>query len=589
MAHPTETFSGNATSKSSPSSPPLQASRFEPTLSLVDAVLYEWDVASDVLRWSGNAASVLGLRNMDSLCRGAQWEQLTDMEALSTRHATIMGTSQRDTGEGVAYELEYPVRINGWQGAREVWIEDVGRWFADETGRPSRVQGMLRIITARHQTEQRLFVESRIDSLTGTFNRLRLLTILETTLNEAKRYQTSCGFAVLSLENVSVLNETYGVAIVDELIAGLGKRLRSRMRAGDALGRFSSTTFGIVLANCDQAAIEVACTRFLRCVYDEPIEVTHGSIPVRVSIAALSLPRYARTLSDAMSRISDTLAEVRAQGGGVIKLYSPDMSRAEEREQNLKLAEDLLCALNEGRVTLAFQPVQSIETGKPAWYEVLARIRGNDDIIADGVADYVVAAEKLGMVHLLDRKVLELAFTALQHDPALKLAVNVSACTINDPEWRDMLEVGLASNPSAATRLMVEITETMALTDLRVVTQFVEFLHGKGVQVAMDDFGSGHTSFRALRQLGVDVVKIDGTFVRDALNSQQDRAFVKAVVSLATELGCTTVAECIESEELYRLMAELGVTYVQGRLTGAPAVAPQAAEGQILDTDRLVG
>jgi diguanylate cyclase (GGDEF)-like protein len=575
MAHPPETPTGSSPLAGNTPHQSLHLSHFESTLSMVDAILYEWDIGADVLHWSNNAAEVLGLRNMESLTLGAQWELLTDAEALSTRQSAIMGTSQRDTGNGVAYELEYPVRINAWKGAREVWVEDVGRWFSDEKGRPMRAQGMLRIITARHQTEQRLFVESRIDSLTGTFNRLRLLAILESTLNEAKRYQTTCGFALMTIENVGTLNQTYGIAVVDELIAGLGKRLRLGMRAGDALGRYSSTTFGIVLANCDSHAIETACNRFIRDIYDEPIELTHGNIPVRISIAGIALPRHARNVHDTLARISDTLADVRGQGGGLFKLYSPEVSRAEERQHNLKLAEELLSALNEGRIVLAFQPVRAIKDGRIMWHEVLARIKDANDTIANGVADYVLAAEKLGMVHLLDRKILELAFSSLAQDKQLHLAVNISACTINDPEWRELLLAALIQHPSAAQRLMVEITETMALTDMNVVSNFVTFLHDLGLQVAMDDFGAGHTSFRALRTLGVDIVKIDGAFIKGALNSPQDRAFVKAIVSLADELGSQTVAECIESAELYTLMGELGVTYVQGILTGAPAVAPQ--------------
>ncbi len=555
----------------------LNASHFEPTLSLVDAALYEWDIADDSLHWSGNAASVLGLRNINSLARGADWEALVDTEAMGTRQTVIMGASQRDNGSGIPYDLEYPIQLNTPDGPREIWIEDVGRWFANSEGRPCFARGMIRVVTNRHHTEQRLFIESRIDPLTGTFNRLRLLTILESTLDEAKRYQTSFGVALIAIENVSALNQTYGVDVTDEVIAGLGKRLRLQMRAGDILGRFSSTVFGILLANCEADALEVACKRFLHAVYENPIAVNHGNIPVLVTIAGIVMPRYARTVPEALSRLNDVLSEARSQHCGGFLSYTPELSRTNERQDNLKLAEELLNALNDRRIALAYQPIVDTQTGNIGWHESLARIVDGQGVASDGVANYIQAAEKLGMVHLLDRRVLELAVQKLDTTPDLHLAINISALTTRDPEWRSMLSAAIAAHPHIAPRLMIEITETMALGDSKDATHFITFLHTLGLKVAVDDFGAGHTSFRNLRGLDVDVVKIDGSFIKGAIQSPQDRAFVRAIVSLASEMGYKTVAECIETPESHALMREMGIHYIQGHLSGKPQAEPLKA------------
>jgi diguanylate cyclase (GGDEF)-like protein len=535
-------------------------------LSGVDAAAYAWDIASDALIWSPSLPGPLS--SLGTIATGAAWTERTDPEAMTTRASAVFGATARDEGTGVPYELEYAMRVPGRDGPRLIWVEDVGHWFAGPDRRPVRARGLIRVVTGRHESDQRLAIQTRFDSLTGTLNRLRLLDVLESMLADARRYQTSCAFVLIAVENIGAVNEAFGDTTPDDLIAGVAKRLRSRMRAGDALGRFSTTIFGLALANCALPELEVAARRFMDAVHEEPIDTQAGPVGVRVTSAGIVGPRHASSQVEMVARVSETLAEIRRKKRGAFLAFAPSQAREDRRRRYVQLAEELIAALNSRRLELVFQPVCDAKTGKIEWHEALARILGEDGI-ARPIAGHIEAAEKLGLVHLLDRRVLELIVAAITARKDAAIAINVSAETTTDDEWRDRLIELLNGNVGVGPRLLVEITETAAPGELAEAAEFVSALHGFGVRVALDDFGAGQTSFRSLRALGVDLVKIDGSFVSDLAKSPEDKAFVRAIVGLAREIGFKTVAEKVENQTTAEILAEMGVDYLQGDFCGA--------------------
>jgi diguanylate cyclase (GGDEF)-like protein len=535
-------------------------------LSGVDAAAYAWDIGTDALAWSPSLPGPLSSLGM--IETGKAWTERTDPEAMTTRASAVFGSTARDEGTGVPYELEYAMRVPGRDGPRLIWVEDVGHWFAGPDRRPARARGLIRVVTGRHESDQRLAIQTRFDSLTGTLNRLRLLDVLESMLADARRYQTSCAFVLIAVENIGAVNEAFGDTTPDDLIAGVAKRLRSRMRAGDALGRFSTTIFGLALANCALADLEVAARRFMDAVHEDPIDTQAGPVGVRVTGAGIVGPRHASSQVEMVARVSETLAEIRRKKRGAFLAFAPSQAREDRRRRYVQLAEELIAALNSRRLELVFQPVCNATTRKVEWHEALARILGEDGI-ARPIAGHIEAAEKLGLVHLLDRRVLELVIASITARKDAAIAINVSAETTTDDEWRDRLIELLNSNVGVGPRLLVEITETAAPGELAEAEEFVAALHGFGVRVALDDFGAGQTSFRALRALGVDLVKIDGSFVSDLAKSPEDKAFVRAIVGLAREIGFKTVAEKVENQKTAEILAEIGVDYLQGDFCGS--------------------
>jgi EAL domain-containing protein (putative c-di-GMP-specific phosphodiesterase class I) len=184
----------------------------------------------------------------------------------------------------------------------------------------------------------------------------------------------------------------------------------------------------------------------------------------------------------------------------------------------------------------------------------------------------VPIAERLGLIRLLDHRVLELLVGEMAVVPHLHASVNVAPASTTDPDWWSTLGALLRANAGVAERLTVEITESAAIHDIDDTRGFVSRVKDLGCKIAIDDFGSGYTSFRNLRKLGVDILKIDGAFVQNLMRTGDDRAFVQALVDLAKRLGLKTVAEWVQDEASAQLLAEWGCDYLQGALTGLAAI-----------------
>ena len=195
--------------------------------------------------------------------------------------------------------------------------------------------------------------------------------------------------------------------------------------------------------------------------------------------------------------------------------------------------------------------------------------------------DIVPVAEKLGLIRLVDHRVLELVVAELAASPNVQLSLNISPDTTMDPDWWASIESLMRAHPGVAERLIVEITETVAIQDIDDVRGFVTRLKNFGSRIAIDDFGAGYTSFRNLRKLGVDIVKIDGAFVQNIARSADDRAFVQTLIDLARRLGIKTVAEWVQDEESAVMLRDWGCDYIQGRLIGlASSQRPWAVAGE---------
>jgi EAL domain-containing protein (putative c-di-GMP-specific phosphodiesterase class I) len=237
----------------------------------------------------------------------------------------------------------------------------------------------------------------------------------------------------------------------------------------------------------------------------------------------------------------------------------------------VRAADEIVTALNERRILLAFEPVIDATTRQPAFHECLMRIRRADGTLAP-TSEVIPIAERLGLVRLLDHRVLELLVNEMAAVPGLHASVNVSPTSTTDPDWWSALVAMLRAKGDVAERLIIEITESAAIHDIDDMRGFVARVKDLGCRIAIDDFGSGYTSFRNLRKLGVDILKIDGAFVQNLMQSDDDRAVVQALVGLAKRLGLKTVAEWVQDEAAAKLLTSWGCDYLQGALVGLAAV-----------------
>ena len=549
----------------------IQSDRLSPSLLNTSAILrsvgdvaYEWRIDTDAIVWSENARECLGLP-LDMIASGRAFAQRIEAAPGQSRFDAVTRSGLRDEGAGVTYQIEYALRTG--DGGDKIWLEDTGRWFAGPDGLPARAHGVVRVVTKRHQRDASLERLAYCDALTGEMNRNRLVETLAATLDEAVRFRSNCGFLLVAIDNLGHLNEAYGFSVADEAIAQVAKRIRSQMRGGDHLGVFSGNKFGLILKNCTPEDMTIAAERLLDSVRNDTVSTSGGSLAVTITIGGVTAPRHARAVDDILRRAQDALDMARSRRHGSFMPYQPNVERDAMRQENVRATDEIVAALNDRRVMLAFEPVIESGSRKPAFYECLMRVARPDGGIANA-SEIIPVAERVGLVRLLDHRVLEMVVQELNAAPGLHASVNVSSASTTDPGWWNGLAALLRAHPGAGERLIIEITETSALRDLDEARSFVARVKDLGCRIAIDDFGAGYTSFRNLRKLCVDIVKIDGAFVHKIAHSEDDRAFVQTLIDLAHRLGLKTVAEWVKDEPTAALLRGWGCDYLQGELVG---------------------
>jgi diguanylate cyclase (GGDEF)-like protein len=531
----------------------------------VGEAAYAWGIDTDALQWGANAAEVLGLRDMTKVATGRSFAKLLDPRNAQTRYDAVMRSQGRDEGRGVPFQVQYC--LGGGARSPKLWIEDTGRWFAGPDGCPSHVHGVIRSINARHEHEQQLAYLSRFDRLTGEINRWHLTELLDEVLHEAVRAQSSCGFMLVAINDLGRINEAYGYNVADEIIAAVARRLRSKMRAEDSLGRFSGNKFGMILKESTAEDMAVAAERLLAGIRDDVVTTSAGAVAVTATIGGLVAPRHAGSVQEILARAHETLDAAKARRPGSFLIYRPSVERDTMRRRNMQASEEIVDALNERRIALAYEPIAESRTRRTAFYECLMRVQRQDGTYAPA-QEIVPLAERLGLMRMLDHRIFELVVAELKASADLKVSVNISPGSTTDPDWWAQLTMFLRANSGVAERLTLEITETAAIHDVDETRGFVARAKDLGARIAIDDFGAGHTSFRNLRKLGVDIVKIDGAFVQNMVHSDDDRAFVQTMIELSRRLRLQSVAEWVQDERAAALLSRWGCDYLQGSLVG---------------------
>jgi len=538
-------------------------------LSAAGETVYQWDFASDQLIWADNAAELLEVTGQVNLNSGAAFHQLIDADFANKHFEAIRSPSGSDDGNGIPYSIQYKFRPNGRRNSAVLWIEDHGRCFAGQLGKTDFARGIIRVINNRYQKEQRLLYLSRHDELTGHLNRIALTDEVGNALEELKRERGTGAFIMVAVNNLSHVNELYGFDIGDEMIQIVGQRLRAGLRDGDAIGRYSSNKFGLLLRQSGTEQIDFIVNRFHESISDSAIESTAGSLAASICQGYVLLPEQAGTVPEILSKSLEALESAKTSPGNPIAIYKPDEKRTSRRQQNMEMADRIVRALNEHRMLLALQPIVRAGSRQPVYYEALLRMRELDGAITPAGA-FIEIAEQLGLVHLIDSRVLELCLKLLKGAPNLSLSLNVSGETASDPEWLNALRGLTNGNQQLTRRMMVEITETSAIRDMEHSISFVKSLKELGCQMAIDDFGSGYSSFRNLRLLDFDMVKLDGSFVRDLPKNPEDQVLVRALIDLAKNFSMETVAEWVTDEATAKLVEDAGITYMQGFYLGEP-------------------
>lgn len=530
---------------------------------------FDWTLRDDRISWEG-ADEILGFHSdPDRLRRGEAFRNWMSPQGRNELNAVLDGGAPKDC----AFELEFEAA----SAMGTVWFEMRGVRFASPDGSAERLTGVLRVITDHKREAQRLTYLATRDELTGHLNRTSLRSALAEIIETAKAEERTCAYMVTSIDRLAMINEAYGFGAADEVIVAVGERLSGTLRGSDIIGRIAGNKLGVILRNCSEREIALVAERLRAAVRDSVIQTRAGTVSATITVGAVWLPSGAATGQEAMLRAEEALDRARGAGRDGFAVYSKSPQRETARLRLMAIADEVVAALNERRLIFAYQPIVGAKTKEPVHYECLLRMARLDGTIA-AAGQFIPAAEQLGLVRLVDRHALEMTVAQLRANPDVSLAVNVSGTTMGDPSWLQSFINYVRANSDVAERIIVELTETAALDDFEESVRFVTNLREMGCRVAIDDFGAGYTSFRNLQMLRVDMVKIDGTFVRGLAASPDNQTFVRTLVHLAKNFNLKTVAEWVSSDEDAALLESFGVDYFQGYHFGEPVVGPEWAK-----------
>ena len=526
---------------------------------------FDWTVADDRIEWIG-ATDILPLHvGKERLARG---ETLRMWLGQAGRHRIDALLHQRSQDD-MFFEIEF--EASSAMGA--VWFELRGVRIPGAEGTAERLTGILRVVTERKREAQRLTYLATRDELTGHLNRTSLRGELLEAIAAARAEERDCAYFVASIDRLAIINEAYGFGAADEVIVAVGERLAGALRTTDIIGRTAGNKLGIILSHCTESEVALVADRLRAAVRSEVVSTRAGTVSATISVGAVLLPSGASSSQEAMLRAEEALDRARAAGRDGFAVYARSPQRETARLKLMTIADEVVAALNSERLVFAYQPIISAKTRKPYHYECLLRMLKPDGTICTA-GQFIPAAEQLGLVRLVDRRGLEMAVAQLHAHPSISLAVNVSGTTAGDPGWLQSFISYVRANNQVAQRIIVELTETAALQDFEESARFVSNLRELGCRVAIDDFGAGFTSFRNLQMLRVDMVKIDGGFVRGLASSPDNQIFVRTLVDLAKNFDLRTVAEWVGSEEEAALLESFGVDYFQGYHFGEPVLRP---------------
>ena len=477
-----------------------------------------------------------------------------------------------------------------------VWVLRSVTVVRDADGEPLHFLDQVQDVTERRRFEHELRHLADHDPLTGLFNRRRFEQELDRHVADVARYGARGALLVLDLDHFKYVNDALGHHAGDELILSVAAVLQDRLRETDVVARLGGDEFAVLLPHADAHAAEHVAAELVRGVRDEAT-VAAGDRSRRVTTSIGIAPFHRGDLSGEELLIEADLAMYDAKEAGRDRyaVVSHDAARPKRIRGRMSWLERIRGAIDDDHFVLYAQPIRDLRSGTTSQYELLLRMLGDDgDLIAPGA--FLPLAERFGLAPEIDRWVAAHAIELLAADPGgeIALEINLSGLSLSDSGLLHLVESEVARRNVDPRRLIFEITETAAVSNIPLARRFAERLTQLGCRFALDDFGAGFGSFYYLKHLPFDYLKIDGEFVSGCLGNRTDQLVIDAVVRIARGLGKETIAEFVSDAALEQFVRSQGVDHAQGFHVGRPVPVAdiglgspsRAAENPILKADR---
>jgi diguanylate cyclase (GGDEF)-like protein len=449
-----------------------------------------------------------------------------------------------------------------------VTVEDKVVWFrVNAKNLGSTFDCAFENITISKLAQEKLEFLARHDPLTGFKNRHEFDKTLQALLEDKPKLART-SVAHIDIKGFKLFNELFGHALGDEMLMQFAGRIESANKRGHQVYRLDGDDFYVIFANMDGPTVEFECSIIQDALSRRHYVVNQRAMALEVGIGIVHL-NDGISANDVLASASDASDRAKRSSETKVIAVSRDSEALKEQIQERHLMASMKQRFPEERLFLNAQPIISLaDPNGSLAYEVLVRLRGEDGgVISPG--QFIPAAEKNGLMSMVDRWVLNetLVWLELNKEHAKRvdfITVNLSGASLNDLRFAEDALAIIKEHRQLASKICFEVTESVALFDLKATLRFVEQTKSFGCKLALDDFGAGYTSFKYLKDIPSDILKIDGSYVRGINKSVANHAIVKAITDLTHEMGMKCVAEWIEDIPTIRTLQRLGMDYGQG-------------------------
>ena len=408
------------------------------------------------------------------------------------------------------------------------------------------------------------------DPLTGLFNQRIFNDLLEYELKRAEHHKYNFAVMMIDCDNFKPINDTYGHAFGNIFLQEFARLLSEAKRPEDILSRYGGDEFAMILPECDIKGALAIANKILQVTQEFKLLTTEASyVGVTASIGISVYPDHAKTQKELFLIADDMMYKVKEEGKNNVKVPSHEDVISLVKEQKAK-SSLLIDAVANNRIVPFFQPIQNAQSGTNDIHELLMRIEIDGKIIS--AYEFIEVAESMSLINRMDLMVIENAFKKMVEEKyAGILFINLSPKSLVIGNYADAITKLIYQYGISKDHVVFEITERETVKNFSVLEKFVINLKLDGYKFAIDDFGSGFSSFHYIKKFPIDYLKIDGEFIMNINKDPKDRAFVHSILTLAKELNVKTVAEYVEDEEIVTTLKRMGVDYLQGFHIGKPA------------------
>lgn len=438
------------------------------------------------------------------------------------------------------------------------------------------VQGLIVVDVETIERQKKLnrkmgFREAISNSFSGNQERRSLVSRLEQLIADQDREDHKGYVLLVEVDRISLINQLYGGNFTDELLEKTEQTLTAMVAGNAEIIRVASDLFAMVFVESAQGEMKDTAQKILTVFYNQPVLVGDRPVHQVLSIGGVRISERGVSGASVLGKLELALNDAKQKGRGCFIEYADQMGREVSNfGAVLTIGDNFLKNFKEGRVKMAFQGVINSRTNDVSFYECLIRmVDQNGEVHSAG--QFIEAVEKMGLTRLVDTFATKEAIRELKEFPVITLSVNVSNHTLTDPDWLKTVTYELRDYPDVARRLIVEITESVAMNDVNQTLRVVRTLQDLGCRVALDDFGAGQTAFTQLKDLSLDIVKIDKSFVRE-MDREENKHFIRTLHSLASAMNLETVAEGAETELEADILSRDGIDHIQGFVHGLPSM-----------------